>query len=662
MEPDKKNHQLFYGIALLCVLSIVCMLVYKAQIRDKLDKPIHGTLMSEHKDNNTIYINEDSPVFTEMFICRVPELKQLRIQCKGKKMDAEAVLVMTLADADSGKEYYHKEKKVSELIKGKNAVMIAMKLKEKLSDSEGKQLILSWELLSPGQTQLALTANVKPGMVIACNGQQDNKSNVIYDWKYADSKELKSMYALLCAAVLFMAMVAYNLIIIRKLPADKFYLPTALILGMIFQVLIPVYGVPDEPWHMDTAYKYSNKLLLVEDTGVPGTIYKRQCDIEMGDLLANGVESNSYYMLKHHTFEKSVNTELKAVNYVDSSNLVPGIVFLPGAIGISIGRILRLPALITLQLGRICNLIFFVLVCSMAIRRIPYGKNLLALLGLLPIAMQQGASVSYDAVINGILFLFIAECFRISEAEQRSKKDWFLLLLLGALTVLIKSGVYAPILLMLFLPRTSRRKKNKGKPNYKKICIWGGICITVAVILFWKYIPVVRSLLQGSDQKGKYYTISEFVNHPLKLLYIYWNTFMVKGDNYLKGLLGGKLSWLDIEVKWIFIVILLVGTLLMVNVEGDCLVRTTRHTVLMVAASGISFLLILLSMIFACTPLDSMAIEGVQGRYFLGIAPLFFFLLCTDMVKVSEKQCAKVWMTMLVTEIMIVLQVAVMAM
>ena len=614
MESDKKNRQLFYGIALLCILSIVCMLVYKAQIRDKLDKAVHGTLMSEHKDNGTIYINGDSPVLTEMFICRVPELKQLRIQCKGEKTDAGAVLVMTLTDADSGKEYYHKEEKVSELVQGKNAVMIAMKLKKKLSDSEGEQLILSWELLSPGQTQLAITANVKPGMVVACNGQQDNKSNVIYDWKYADCRELKSMYALLCAALLLMGMVGYNLIIVRKLPADKFYLPIALILGLIFQVLIPVHGVPDEPGHMDTAYKYSNKLLFVEDTGVPGTIYKRQCDIEMGDLLANGVESNSYYMLKYHTFERPDNTELKAVNYVDSSNLVPGIVFLPGAIGISIGRILGLSALFTLQLGRICNLIFFVLVCSMAIRRIPYGKNLLALLGLLPIAMQQGASASYDAVINGIIFLFIAECFRLAEMEHRTGTDWILLIISGILAVLLKGGVYAPVLLTLALLRNG-----KGKAAW-------------------------------------------IVRHPVKLVYLYWNTFMKRGDNYLRGLLGGKLSWLDIEIKWIFLVVLLVGLLLMVNVKGDKFPKTKKRCGLIVAAGGIPVLLIILSMVFAYTKAGAAAVGGVQGRYFLAVAPLLFLPFTTDMVEVSDQQCRRIWMTMLVTEIIIVLQVVVLVM
>ena len=100
-------------------------------------------------------------------------------------------------------------------------------------------------------------------------------------------------------------------------------------------VVIAPHGVPDEPWHIDTAYKYSNKIMFAGNTGIEGTIYKRTCDVKMEDMLANGVESNSYYQLAHHTFERPDDQELIAVPYVDSSNIVPGIFFIPMAFGIT---------------------------------------------------------------------------------------------------------------------------------------------------------------------------------------------------------------------------------------------------------------------------------------------------------------------------------------
>ena len=169
--------------------------------------------------------------------------------------------------------------------------------------------------------------------------------------------------------------------------------------------------MPDESTHLDTAYKYSNQILFIQSTDTPGTIYKRECDARLSEMLANGLESNSYYQLLFHTLERPSDTQLVQVSYIDGTNLVPGIVYLPAALGISVGRILGLSAMLTFQLGRIFNLLVFILLIRLAIGVTPYWKNLFGALGLLPITLQQAASASYDAIINGLIFLFIALCF-----------------------------------------------------------------------------------------------------------------------------------------------------------------------------------------------------------------------------------------------------------
>ena len=152
--------------------------------------------------------------------------------------------------------------------------------------------------------------------------------------------------------------------------------------------------MPDESTHLDTAYKYSNQILFIQSTDTPGTIYKRECDARLSEMLANGLESNSYYQLLFHTLERPSDTQLVQVSYIDGTNLVPGIVYLPAALGISVGRILGLSAMLTFQLGRIFNLLVFILLIRLAIGVTPYWKNLFGALGLLPITLQQAASAS----------------------------------------------------------------------------------------------------------------------------------------------------------------------------------------------------------------------------------------------------------------------------
>lgn len=79
----------------------------------------------------------------------------------------------------------------------------------------------------------------------------------------------------------------------------------------------------------------------------------------------------------------------------------------PAAAGVMLGALLRLPAYWTLLLGKFCSLLFYVGVCSLALKITPRGKWLFEAVMLLPMCMQQAVSLSYDAVLLPVCFLFI---------------------------------------------------------------------------------------------------------------------------------------------------------------------------------------------------------------------------------------------------------------
>lgn len=53
-------------------------------------------------------------------------------------------------------------------------------------------------------------------------------------------------YIALCVILLLFIIMTFYLIIIRQMTVQKFYIPVALFLGLIFQCLVTVHGVPDE--------------------------------------------------------------------------------------------------------------------------------------------------------------------------------------------------------------------------------------------------------------------------------------------------------------------------------------------------------------------------------------------------------------------------------
>lgn len=655
----KNKTHILGGVYWAIGLLFVFVMVYKAQIEPHKNDLIVSTVMSEHKQTGEIVMSAQATALSEMFICKVPELKELYIACKGANISEDATLLITLTDSDTGKVYYEKESSVKKNVKSSTS-NIKIKLKNKMKDSENKRLILSVQLLNPGDTVLTITSNVKVGIVQAFNGLPHDRTNIIYTMKYSNCGRLVILYIALCIALLVLVEIAYVLIVVKNKTIEQFYIPIAFMLGMIFNCLIPLHGVPDEPGHVDTAYKYSNQLMFVEDTEIAGTIYKRQCDVELQDVLANGVETNSYYQQLEHTFETPETEELIAVSYVDSSNLVPGIIYLPAAIGISIGRMLGLSAFLTFGLGRMMNCLAFILLTWCAIRLIPFGKNMLGLLGILPIAIQQAASFSYDSVVNGVLFLFTAVCFRLVGKSHIRKREWCLLVVLMGLVAMSKSGAYIPVLLLVCMLFANPEVKKHC--SVKRVLLAVAGLATLAVVVIWKFTPTIQSLLSAGTRVGEdgvetLYTLSYALEHPLSAVYLYWNTLMKNSGPHLRGLLGGLLGWLDIQVNWVFLVILLIGLLLLVNVEGERYVGTKAQKWLMGFAIVGSVVVIMASMLLSWTPIDSTYISGLQGRYYYVLAPMMLLLTSNQMVCVNKSQCGKIWMVMLSTEVMIGLQV-----
>ena len=109
MEKRTNRKLLCPGIILILFLAVICALVYKAQIRESLRQPIEYTMMTEHKDTFEVVLSKGMTAISEVFVCKVPELKSFSIELTGKNVVDEAELVMTLADVDTKEIYFQKK-------------------------------------------------------------------------------------------------------------------------------------------------------------------------------------------------------------------------------------------------------------------------------------------------------------------------------------------------------------------------------------------------------------------------------------------------------------------------------------------------------------------------------------------------------------------------
>ena len=648
-------------LIILLVSLVVCILVYKSQVEYGNDTMIKYTLMATHKDNGQVILSKDNPVVYQDFICNVPNLKRIQIEGLVEGSLADSNLKVEVVGLDNGKTYCKKSGVVSKFYNTK-AKKKVYKLKKMPKDTEGMVLRLILTLETNAEGRLVFTANNKPGTVMAFNGNDEDHTNIIYRMRYGHVEELSTLYWFICIWLIIVMIILYYLIVISKLNCEKWFPVAAILLGLSVQWIIPVYGVPDEPWHMDTAYQLSNTIMGVDKTPQDGTVLKRECDIVASDLLANDVESNSYYQLWYNTFEKPDNTTLKRVNYVDAGLQVPDFVYIPAAIGISMGRLIGLSGMLTYQLARILSLVVYVLLTWIALKVIPFNKTLFAMIMLSVIALQQAASASYDAMINAIIFLFISACLKMAFGNESDdyKKSVILIIVTGIITAITKGGVYIPIFLLL-LPVFIRKWNGKNIKHYLKHIFVVSILLAFGAILaLCKYYPFLKRLLSsGRDQNIDFYTPAYVLKHPLQIVYMCWRTVVKYGDNYLRGLFGGMLGWHNIKIQWFLIVPIIISMILLVHVESERPPKYLYYRIIAIIINVLSLLLIMMAMLITCTHRGESVILGIQGRYLIPTQLLLLSAFSTPMVNVSRRKADIIMFSAISLEVFIMMQVLV---
>jgi hypothetical protein len=125
-----------------------------------------------------------------------------------------------------------------------------------------------------------------------------------------------------------------------------------------------------------------------------------------------------------------------------------------------LGRHSGLSALFIFYACRFASLLSYLLLVWLAMRLIPFGKWILLVLAITPMALFQAATISPDAISNGIGFLFIAGCLKATEYEEIDWKECGNLIFLIVLLFLAKLNLIP--LVLLFLSALVRFTKRNG--------------------------------------------------------------------------------------------------------------------------------------------------------------------------------------------------------
>ncbi|HNY02577.1 MAG TPA: DUF2142 domain-containing protein [Bacteroidales bacterium] len=424
-----------------------------------------------------------------------------------------------------------------------------------------------------------------------------------------------------------------------RIRAEWVFLIIALPAALVFAFITPPLQVPDEGNHFLKSYKIAEFNFSRQPYSAPASLVELDSAFVHLHFFA-GKKTASDVILSH------LGDPLQAARKVAVSPPEYTLPYLPQATGIFFGKILHTSPLVMMYLGRLFNLLISIVILFFAIRIIPEFKWILVLLALMPKTVFLLGSLSYDSLTISLSFLTLA-VFLYYAFGAIQKLGWKELAVMGGLVLLLllcKPPYFLLGLLFFFIP------PRKFGALYKYLMIGIGV-VFLAGVIFITWSRVSQSFqASGSTAPQEVSASSESSPDDLPLIrpgeqmhnitkdvpgyirMIFHSAFVLHRHYFFNSFVG-YLGWVDVELPelltWIYFLFLFTAGLFLY--EGKVRLNIP-HRLLLAAMLFATFLVVETAMYLYATRPGRNEVFGVQGRYFIPMAPLVFMLFYNQLI------------------------------
>jgi uncharacterized membrane protein len=294
--------------------------------------------------------------------------------------------------------------------------------------------------------------------------------------------------------------------------------------------------------------------------------------------------------------------------------------YLPEVLGLTLGRLLKLSAVLCIYMGKLFVLLLYIWATYRAIKRTPVGKGVFFVTATLPMSLMMSGAISYDPMVILSTISLISCIFEL--CEKKNSKTVFIETLIWVFVVgAVKGGGFLILLPLAFMLID---KKNLKKSIITVACIIGiGI---FSVVLFNKIIPAGMEFFQlGTDGNGKL-TAAYALQHPLNFLDMSIKAYLGDFDLLTLNQGGYALAWLEGTLPLTLVAIMMVLGGVYSIFEKDEMKFRQRDKYVFIAVILVS-VISTPAMLLSWTNVVSRAILGLQGRYYLPLLPLALFVM-----------------------------------
>ncbi len=416
----------------------------------------------------------------------------------------------------------------------------------------------------------------------------------------------------------------------------RWYLVLALVGVLPLILLTPPLQVPDEQQHFFRAYQVSEGTILasVRDH-IPG-----------GDLPSSLAEFSDRFIGSHRFLPTAENFRthyepLRLTLGARDAPLDPGrrefveffgaasyspLGYLPQAAGILVGRAFGAGPLVLLYLARLANGLAAIVAVTAALRILPLGGMLALAAALMPMAIYMFASASPDASVISMAFLFTAVAMRARFRGRWTARDLIVAGVAGAVFCSVKP-FYLPLLAMA-LPASF-----KGRIDVRFLAGQVALMVIVfGVTALWLTatsatiapfregrVDLTLAAPQGINSSLQ---LAGILAHPGPYVMTVLRTVKYNGMHWSRNMIG-LLGWANIRL---FMIMYPIGQLaalacaILPRARGPRIgAAEAAFQAVLIGACGV---LALTAIYLTFTPVGLNEIVGVQGRYFIPLAPL----------------------------------------
>lgn len=389
--------------------------------------------------------------------------------------------------------------------------------------------------------------------------------------------------------------------------------------GLLALAQVRSYVSWDEFIHYKNADKISLKGIFEKKVD---DIYAKTNSVPHSHSLKEQIEIDRYFdaKIKENAVKKKKKNSYLSFNYFYNK-----IGYLPSALGLMLGRILHLPGHVIFMFGRLANLLAYAAVVFWAIRKIPVGKLLMAVIALFPTALFLASSYSYDPWVTAFIMLGMAYLVAELKSPQRRISLKNAAIMTGSFIVgLGPKAIYFPLILPLFLLGRDKFVLLKQYKKYLLVCL-----ATVALVAGSFMVPfVIKGPGEGDSRGGELVNSAEQVRFILTEPLEYAEILLRFTGEYLSvnswsGFVTSFAYLGSIEGFWLILLALFAAFVLegrMINKQE----KSVQARILMTVIFFVTVFLISTALYVAFTAVRLETIAGVQPRYLL---PLIFPLL-----------------------------------